>query len=673
LKPHVAAFPLAALLLLGGAVAHAQTTREIFEIQGNGMTSPYVGAVVSVPHSVVTAVVSDGFFLQTPDSRADTDNARTSNGIRVVTSGAPTFAGGAPVMVGHLVNATGTVAEVGGETRLVLSQPPVGLGTALLPRAAELSLFAAQPRARPDNLFCAAGASNFECFEGMRITIPAGVVAAGSRIDGIVHVSPFDARSMREKGVRFGNSVVPGNGLAGIWDGNPEILMMNPGRLGAVATSTELVGGARISATGVLAIENGAYTLWPTELSINAASNVLPVAVDVPPQAATYRVATFDLDMLCDSVAGNTPQPCRSPEPNASEVANQIARLRAYIVEVLRAPDIIAVQGVENQAVLDALASSVSSAIGGTADWVGLMLQGSHPRGHNLGFLVRIDRISGASVRQLGAGETWNDPSAGGGPGTPVHTTPPLLLSGNYAGNAFRILNIGIVDRTGVDSGATGARERRFAQAESIAYIVQTLQRDGNEVTQPVTVLGKFNGWSSTDGYVDVVGLVAGTYYNPENIIDVDPFNPVSPILVSILKRHPEQQQITAMTLEQFGAIQGESNRTVPAAVGFDDILLTFDSRRTAMDYAIGRGNADAPATARLSGTGAVGSSRFDGLVVEFDPACISDPTKNQDGDDWCDTFDNCPFVPNNDQRDSRGLGFGDACNPYIFRDGFEG
>jgi uncharacterized protein len=672
LNARFAASPLAVLLLLGGVGAHAQSILEIHEIQGAGMTSPYVGAVVSVPNSVVTAVVSDGFFLQTPDSRGDVDNLQTSNGIRVVTTGAPTFGSGAPVMVGHLVNVTGTVAEVGGETRLVLSQPPVGLGTAALPQPIELSLSAGQPRARPDNLFCAANASNFECFEGMRVTVPTGVVAAGNRTDGLVHFSPFDMRSMREKGVRFGNSVVASNCLAGIWDGNPEVMMMNPSRLGAVASGTQLVGGARFNATGVLAIENGAYTLWPTSLSINAASNVLPVAVEVPPQGTTYRVATFDLDRLCDSVAGNTAQPCRSPEPTATEVANQVARLRAYIVEVLRAPDIIAVQGVENQLVLDALAASVSSAVGGAADWVGLILPGSDPRGHNLGFLVRVDRISGASVQQLGAGETWNDPSAGGA-ARPVHATPPLLLSGNYAGNAFRILNVGLVDRTGVDSGATGARERRFAQAESIANIVQTLQRDGNETTQPVTVLGKFHGWSTTDGYVDVVGLIAGTYYNPENIINVEPFNPVTPILTSILKRYPEHEQITAMTVEQFGAIQGESNRTVPAAVGFDDILLTFDSRRTAMDYGIGRGNADAPEVLRLDGSGAAGSSRFDGLVVEFDPACLSDPSKNQDGDDWCDTFDNCPLVPNNDQRDSRGLGVGDACDPYIFRDGFEG
>jgi uncharacterized protein len=672
LKRYFEAAPLALLLWLGGGPLHAQAVLEIHEIQGIGMTSPHVSAFVTVPHSVVTAVVSDGFFLQTPDSRGDIDNLQTSNGIRVVSSGAPAYSGGAPVMVGHLVNVTGTVAEVGGETRLVLSQPPVALGTAPLPLAVEFSVTSGQPRGRSDNLFCAANLSNFECFEGMRVTVPAGVVAAGNRPDGLVHFSPFDTRSMREKGVRFGNSVSASNGLAGIWDGNPEVLMMNPARLGAVDSGTALVGGARFSATGVLSIENGAYTLWPSTLTVDAASNVLPVAVDVVPQGSTYRVATFDLDMLCDAVAGNTAQPCRSPEPSAGEVAARITRLTAYIVSVLRAPEIIAVQGVENASVLDALAASVSSAVGGSADWVGLMPAGSHPRGHNLGFLVRVDRISGASIQQLGAGQTWNDPSAGG-TAVPLHATPPLLLSGNYAGNAFRILNVGLVDRSGVDSGATGARERRFAQAESIANIVQTLQRDGNATTRPVTVLGKFHGWSSTDGYVDVVGLIAGTYYNPENIIDVAPFNPVSPILASILKRYPEHQQITAMTIEQFGAIQGESNRTVPAAVGFDDILLTLDSRRTAMAYAIGRGNADAPEALRLSGSGAAGSSRFDGLVVEFDPACLGDPSKNQDGDDWCDTFDNCPFVPNNDQRDSRGLGVGDACDPDIFHDGFEG
>src|SRR5690606_32402199 len=133
-------------------------------------------------------------------------------------------------------------------------------------------------------------------------------------------------------------------------------LRMNAPRLGAFAADTALHGGATFNAGGVLAIEQGAYTLWPTQLSVDAASNTLPVSTGVAAEAGTYRIATFDLDALCDAVAGNTPQPCRSPEPDAGEVATQISRLVAYITTVLLSPDVIAVQQVENQAVLDQLA-----------------------------------------------------------------------------------------------------------------------------------------------------------------------------------------------------------------------------------------------------------------------------------------------------------------------------
>ena len=44
----------------------------IHDIQGAGATSPLAGATVST-RGVVTALKSNGFFLQTPDADADTD------------------------------------------------------------------------------------------------------------------------------------------------------------------------------------------------------------------------------------------------------------------------------------------------------------------------------------------------------------------------------------------------------------------------------------------------------------------------------------------------------------------------------------------------------------------------------------------------------------------------
>ena len=109
------------LLVSLGASAGTPPTVEIHEIQGAGLASPLVGMTVRVEDSVVTAVTSDGFFLQTPDARLDSKPALTSNGIRVQTAGAPTYTAGGAIAVGHRATVTGAVSETGGETRLVAS------------------------------------------------------------------------------------------------------------------------------------------------------------------------------------------------------------------------------------------------------------------------------------------------------------------------------------------------------------------------------------------------------------------------------------------------------------------------------------------------------------------------------------------------------------------------
>jgi hypothetical protein len=666
---------LAALWFATAVSAGPQpTTLEAFDVQGNGLVSPHAGQFVRIPDSIVTAVVSDGFFLQTPDERADSETALTPNGIRVFTSGAPAYDGGGAVAVGHRLDATGVVAESNGETRLNASSlVRVGSGTSALPAPVELSLAAGRPRAAADNLFCYNNLSNFECFEGMRVSLPQGLTASGNTTAagdsfGPVYISPFGTRSLREKGVRFGNTLEAGNLLAGIWDGNPEILRMDADRLGAVAGGTQIAGGVPFSATGVLAVSDGDYTLWPDQLTLDAAANPLPQAIGPLPAGDSFRIATFDLTALCDATAGNTSSPCRSPEPTAAQLTTQLARLAAYLQQVLGSPAVIAVQHVENLATLDALGDALTALTPGS-NYAAHLVEGNAPNGLDLGYLVDANRIDNAAVSTLAASQ----PAPGGGL---LHPMPPLLLSASYTGpgdnvtQAFRVLNVRLADRTGVDAGVPGARELRFAQASSIAQLIQDMQLDAQGVTAPLIVAGKMHAWNETDGYVDVVGLLSGSYFNGENTIDVAPFNPVSPLLFDAVAMEDPQARVTAGAVESFGAIQGAPDRRVGIAWALDHLLLTRGAQMKTMATGIGRGNADAPLALRSSGTGAAASSEFDAVAVDLEPGCQADPLTNTDGDEWCNLLDNCPNLANNDQLDFDGDRVGDACDDDIDGDG---
>ena len=94
----------------------------IHDIQAAGHLSPYRGMTVSAVPGIVTAVATRGFYMQTPDSDIDEDDA-TSEGIYVYTYGPP------EVAVGDAVAVTGMVTEYypGGTERGYLSTTEINL------------------------------------------------------------------------------------------------------------------------------------------------------------------------------------------------------------------------------------------------------------------------------------------------------------------------------------------------------------------------------------------------------------------------------------------------------------------------------------------------------------------------------------------------------------------
>ena len=94
---------LALSLVLSASAASAQKDMSIAQVQGEGNNSPAVGQSVRLT-GIVTARIRSGFFLQTPDYKADA-NKNTSEGIFVFTRSEPP----AEADNGNIVSVTGTV------------------------------------------------------------------------------------------------------------------------------------------------------------------------------------------------------------------------------------------------------------------------------------------------------------------------------------------------------------------------------------------------------------------------------------------------------------------------------------------------------------------------------------------------------------------------------------
>ena len=228
---------------------------QIWEIQGDGLSSPFEGFEVITEDNIVTALAPNGFFMQTPPSNSDND-VDTSDGIFVFTGGAPAVA------VGDMVDVQGDVTEFFGFTEYEFGAT-VTVTNMGLPIPPAVQFNAAVPSPDPAAPSCAI---EFECYEGMLVEVANGTTTGpnqGFFTDPVaeVHITAGAARTFREPGIAF-----PGLPGLPVWDGNPEVFELDPDKLGL--PNQIIPAGSSFSATGVIGFEFGGYELWPTSLSV---------------------------------------------------------------------------------------------------------------------------------------------------------------------------------------------------------------------------------------------------------------------------------------------------------------------------------------------------------------------------------------------------------------------
>ncbi len=575
----------------------------IYDIQGSGLSSPLEGERV-LTVGVVTAVGPDGFFIQTVGD-GDPD---TSDGVFVFTGSAPTVA------VGDEVEVNGVVDEFFGMTELAGTLVVTVIGAGAVPPAVVFD--ANVPSPDPANPSCAI---EYECYEGMLVEIPAGIVAASNQEFGSdpfaeVHVTAQADRPYREPGIEYPG--IPAMPAIPVWDGNPEVFELDPDKLGL--PNLNIPAGSTFSAAGVIGFEFNHYEFWPHELNVSNAPLPVPVRQAEPYEAT---IGSLNLLRLFDDV--DDPEtmnvvgaPRNDVVSSSDDYGRRLAKAAAYIVDVMRAPDIIAVQEVEKLGVLDDLSATILLQAAGV-NYTSVLIEGNDVGTIDVGFLVR-DGIRIKSVEQLGADErfTFDNPASA------LHDRPPLLIDAILSDDLrMKILVLHMRSLGGIETERT--QRKRLAQALSVAQMVEDIQAKKNV---KLAVIGDFNAFEFTDGYVDVAGIVKGEFDPAQSLICASAACPdiVSRDLIDEVLNVSPEQRYSFIFRDSFNAAGSRGDAQVLDHVMTSGKLAKFV---TGLEFA--RGNADA-AEELVEDDGtlddlALRASDHDGLVLyvcKDDKAC---------------------------------------------------
>ena len=580
---------------------------EIYEIQGAGGASPFAGQVVETLDNIVTALGPDGFFMQTPAGRSD-GNVDTSDGIFVFTGSAPTVA------IGDQVDVTALVQEFFEFTELT-GDPAISIDSSGNPLPPAVTFGATVPSPDPASPSCAI---EYECYEGMLIEIVNGTVSGSNQRFGTdpvaeVHITAAPERAFREPGVQFpGLPMMPD---IPVWDGNPEVFELDPDKLGL--PNRMIPSGSHFDTLGVLGFEFSGYELWPVSLTVRELPIPQPVRAR---EESEFTIGSLNMFRLFDDFDDN-PDTNTQGEPrndsvvSSAEYDRRRGKFVSYILDVLDAPDILAVQEAEKLGVLEDLADDVAAASPGVV-YSAYLEEGNDIGTIDVGFLVR-DTVEVEEVIQIGRDDIFEFDMS------PLHDRPPLLLQARVKGDAEYPINVIVVHNrslTGIeDPGSNGERVRlkRLTQAQAIAARVQEMQTD--DPAARIVIVGDFNAFEFTDGFVDAVGQIAGVVDMNENLLSGPDL--VNPDLIN--------QVLAIGAGERYSFIFGGSAQTLDHAL----TSQSLDASVRGLEF--GRGNADAAVDLVNTDGTALRSSDHDGLVLFV--------TRDVDNDGVSDDGDVCP------------------------------
>ena len=564
-----------ALLLLTAPLAVsvlAQKELSISAVQGDKNISPVEGQQVRVS-GVVTARIRSGFFLQTPDAKAD-DNPATSEGIYIFTKDEPP----ADAAVGSEIAVVGKVEEFRHRNEnygLTITEV-----SHFIRRDQLVVISKGNPLPKPITLTAADFKPNavdqLEKYEGMRVAVAEMTVVAptGGRVDaktetvqsdgvffGVIKGTP---RPFREPGMSVIQYLASDERerwkkdfpKLPIWDANPEIIRVDTDEqtmtatfsLGPEADKLRLLGGVRGSdpalnvaskaevqnLTGVLHHGYGRYTILVDLGSRPAVAGSIRPAPLPAVNERQFSVAAANIETFVDHI--DDPD-VKEDVATTEAFQKRLGKVSMAVRDLLNMPDIFAVIEAENLNVLKRLAERINAdaVAAGKPDpkYEAYLFEGNDPRGIDCGFLVKRSRVTAVSAKQFGKDERYKNPVTRND--DILNDRPPIMIEASFTDSktsqpfAVTVVANHLKSFRGVDDPKDGpaVRMKKKLQAEFLAKWVNERQRANPN--ERILLVGDFNAFQFNDGLVDQIGTIKGTptakdavLLSSEDLVDPD-------------------------------------------------------------------------------------------------------------------------------------------------------
>ena len=274
-------------------------------------------------------------------------------------------------------------------------------------------------------------------------------------------------------------------------------------------------------------------------------------------------------------------------DPSVSDVVlastafnNRLNKASLAVRGVLRYPDIIGVEEMENLTTLQAVADKINNDAVAAGDanpgYSAYLVEGNDIGGIDVGFLIKTPRVNVLDVAQYGIDTTYIDPTSHAS--AILNDRPPLVLRATVTSMPVTVIVNHLRSLSAIDDPIDGARVRakREAQAEYLANLIQGFQSADPGVN--LVSIGDYNAFQFNDGYVDVMGVVKGTPVAANTVV-TPPSTITNPTLTDLLDTAPPDQRYSY-------SFNGNSQE-------LDHVLVNPSMLGRLTRYAVARNDAD--------------------------------------------------------------------------------